>query len=534
MLGLSQRRGSARQTVPMLLSLLAFATTVVAQLPEGEPNGNEPPAPDCSRCNDNIDLVCTADGRVYPNLCVAACTGRVSPMDIVNCAEDLIVEVDTAIEVQDAICANATCGATCGALDGCGWSTPEGRCIQNEVTTDDELTLGVCPIVDECLVHTCARDCNQTINCGWSTVQMQCISGAYTSAAELNMGDCMAGTAFNMCTSFQPCLNNGVCSTDGGYQFTCTCPTGFSGMVCEDSEADFANTAAPDDENAGSAGGVSGGKPKGSSPEPVNDDPFSGVFVGDELTAANAMVISIGVLIVSVIVSAFVLYYRRRKLRMEAHTFTGLVEGGVATRKRINMNDLDLGAGLEYDNEITMGIGTDGSEQGRQLQFVQGAAVEYKPPAQPYTISAIGGGAASDGPRPTDRRRGPPKDEYLQVDEIGSLSPRKIDLNVKARTNTVFKNVGGNLGGDSDDRVVKTLGGDLGGDSDDVSPVKIRPGGSAGLFMLSPESLPGFMKCAQCKEEAPSANGCIDEDDNKWYCNVCWRILDEAANSQFV
>lgn len=43
---------------------------------------------------------------------------------------------DTAIEVQDAICANATCGATCGALDGCGWSTPEGRCIQNEVTTD--------------------------------------------------------------------------------------------------------------------------------------------------------------------------------------------------------------------------------------------------------------------------------------------------------------------------------------------------------------------------------------------------------------
>ena len=395
-----------------------------------------------------------------------------------------------------------------------------------------------------------------------------------------------AGTAFNMCTSFQPCLNNGVCSTDGGYQFTCTCPTGFSGMVCEDSEADFANTAAPDDENAGSAGGVSGGKPKGSSSEPVNDDPFRGVFVGDELTAANAMVISIGVLIVSVIVSAIVLYvsyralpplhgrrsppvapaatavaihdqfgqiwpcpcssscclfclpflpllvhryYRRRKLRMEAHTFTGLVEGGVATRKRINMNDLDLGAGLEYDNEITMGIGTDGSEQGRQLQFVQGAAVEYKPPAQPYTISAIGGGAASDGPRPTDRRRGPPKDEYLQVDEISSLSPRKIDLNVKARTNTVFKNVGGDLGGDSDDRVVKTLGGDLGGDSDDVSPVKIRPGGSAGHFMLSPESLPGFMKCAQCKEEAPSANGCIDEDDNKWYCNVCWRILDEVG-----
>ena len=93
MLGLSQRQGPARQTVPVLLSLLALATTVVAQPPEGEPNGNEPPAPDCSRCNDNIDLVCTADGRVYPNLCVAACTGRVSPMDIVNCAEDLIVEV---------------------------------------------------------------------------------------------------------------------------------------------------------------------------------------------------------------------------------------------------------------------------------------------------------------------------------------------------------------------------------------------------------------------------------------------------------
>ena len=118
-----------------------------------------------------------------------------------------------------------------------------------------------------------------------------------------------ADDAFNMCSSFKPCLNNGVCDTSGGYQFTCTCPAGFSGMVCEDSEADFANTLAPDDGTANPAGGTSGSNSRGSSSEPpVEDDPFRGVFVGEELTAANAMVISIGVLIVSVIVSAVVLY----------------------------------------------------------------------------------------------------------------------------------------------------------------------------------------------------------------------------------
>ena len=98
MLGLSPvspRRGPGRQTMPVLLALLTVAATVVVAQPE-----DEPPAPDCSRCNDNIDLVCTADGRVYPNLCVAACTGRVSPSDIVSCAEDLIVEVSAQSPTQ--------------------------------------------------------------------------------------------------------------------------------------------------------------------------------------------------------------------------------------------------------------------------------------------------------------------------------------------------------------------------------------------------------------------------------------------------
>jgi len=81
--------------MPVLLALLTVAATVVVAQPE-----DEPPAPDCSRCNDNIDLVCTADGRVYPNLCVAACTGRVSPSDIVSCGEDLIVEVSAQSPTQ--------------------------------------------------------------------------------------------------------------------------------------------------------------------------------------------------------------------------------------------------------------------------------------------------------------------------------------------------------------------------------------------------------------------------------------------------
>lgn len=36
--------------------------------------------------------------------------------------------------------------------------------------------------------------------------------------------------------------------------------------------------------------------------------------------------------------------------------------------------------------------------------------------------------------------------------------------------------------------------------------------------------------CGECGDEAPIANGSLDEDDMQWYCNTCWRLQDEASN----
>eukprot|EP00041_Stephanoeca_diplocostata_P018418 m.385396 g.385396 ORF g.385396 m.385396 type:complete len:179 (-) comp21008_c0_seq1:110-646(-) len=43
-----------------------------------------------------------------------------------------------------------------------------------------------------------------------------------------------------------------------------------------------------------------------------------------------------------------------------------------------------------------------------------------------------------------------------------------------------------------------------------------------------------MMTCSQCGDEAPPANGSVDDEDGKWYCNVCWRVLDESQTAQFV
>mmetsp|Transcript_15993 Transcript_15993/g.47378 ORF Transcript_15993/g.47378 Transcript_15993/m.47378 type:complete len:194 (+) Transcript_15993:822-1403(+) len=39
-----------------------------------------------------------------------------------------------------------------------------------------------------------------------------------------------------------------------------------------------------------------------------------------------------------------------------------------------------------------------------------------------------------------------------------------------------------------------------------------------------------LMTCGQCGDSAPGENGSVDDADGGWYCNTCWRLQEEDAN----
>lgn len=70
------------------------------------------------------------------------------------------------------------------------------------------------------------------------------------------------------------------------------------------------------------------------------------------------------------------------------------------------------------------------------------------------------------------------------------------------------------------------------------SPLKDEYTEVNGIMVRSPKikairSPEPMLSCAQCGDEAPSANGCIDQDDNQWYCNSCWRGLEDVSSLVF-
>lgn len=434
--------------LPVKFILLGIATLRVAsgQTIEDGSGEDQPTIPpvSCDSCDPmDRNLVCV-NTTAYPNLCLALCIG-IDFRTISICPPDLVAEVEAAFGAADAVCAQETCGATCRARPDCGWSTEQDRCIAGETTTEIELNAGDCLTSDPCRTYTCGSDCASNPNCGWSTLTMSCITGATTTDGELGLGDCLAG-AFNMCESFTPCLNGGRCSTTGGYQFDCTCPPTHMGMVCED---EIASTAAIGTTIWGDITASS------SNSNAVDDNPFGGIFVGNKISAANAMVISIVILIVSVVVSAVVLYIRRAKLRRENVTFSGIMDGAdLPVKRRFDMGNVGSmhSLDLDYDNSM-MGVEVDGYGDGN-LQRVQGKAPKSRP-GPVYSKSPTG-------------------DEYTEVNGIMVRSPK-----MKA--------------------------------------------------IRSPESM---LTCAQCGDDAPSANGCIDQDDNQWYCNTCWRGLEDMDGSE--
>lgn len=82
--------------------------------------------------------------------------------------------------------------------------------------------------------------------------------------------------------------------------------------------------------------------------ESTDDDPFGGMFQGKALTSANAMVLSILVLLVAVIVSAVVLHIRRKRLYAAVELATVENPAAIREKRRSLLELLDL----EYDEEM--------------------------------------------------------------------------------------------------------------------------------------------------------------------------------------
>lgn len=397
--------------------------------------------PSCDTCPDETQIVCNTEGYAFPNHCFALCIG-VPEDDIVNCSSSLLQEVEDAFKAANALCLNATCGATCSIRSNCGWDSSISQCIAGEVTDEEELSMGDCTELnmnDPCQVYSCGTNCSAAPNCGWDSLRMQCATGHTTSDAELFMGACdVSEDGFDMCEEFRPCLNEGNCTTTGDYRFTCDCKPGFSGMVCEND----------DREQVSSPSGTKRPLTDKGTEAAEDEDPFGGMFKGGSITSANAMVISIIVLLVSVLTSATVLYFRRRKLRRDAVTLDSYVEGyiGQAPRRKMNLHRGGSMASIdmEYDdNREVLGIGVDGTPHthSKSIEMVQ----------------------SRNNPVPVPR---------VSLDRNSPVPPPR-------------------------------------------------------RFAQSAEDQ--MMSCAQCDTKAPLANGSVDESDGKWYCNVCWRVLDETG-----
>lgn len=103
-------------------------------------------------------------------------------------------------------CARHTCGYTCAATSGCGWSMQHGLCKAGHRTVESEYMAGSCTAADiasmpegtdtlMCRQYTCGTNCAAVEGCGWNSARQKCVTGASTAARQMLEGDCPGDNA---------------------------------------------------------------------------------------------------------------------------------------------------------------------------------------------------------------------------------------------------------------------------------------------------------------------------------------------------
>lgn len=154
-----------------------------------------------AKCGEFMSYVsrCGADkGRDSSRVC--------APLDFlgsVKCCADntgsdpLLPQNEDEMQDRAKDCDRAICGADCAAIDGCGWSSTRMKCVAGKQTSKREMMMGDCesseghsiPALD-CRKYTCGSTCAAVEGCGWSGTRRACVAGGKTNQREMKEGDC--------------------------------------------------------------------------------------------------------------------------------------------------------------------------------------------------------------------------------------------------------------------------------------------------------------------------------------------------------
>jgi hypothetical protein len=100
-----------------------------------------------------------------------------------------------------AVCNAITCAYNCHEQPGCGWASPHQQCQTGQKTVDREMLDGDCKHITPeqratlnlnriCEKYTCGRECAEEEGCGWSTPLGKCKPGRETAPSEMYLGNC--------------------------------------------------------------------------------------------------------------------------------------------------------------------------------------------------------------------------------------------------------------------------------------------------------------------------------------------------------
>ncbi|XP_069989473.1 delta-like protein B [Penaeus vannamei] len=123
-----------------------------------------------------------------------------------------------------------------------GWQGPDNYCLKPICSPGCHESTGYCDQPNECKCHSGWKG----PNCDQCQVYPGCLHGTCEKQWQCNCiegwGGLFCNQDLNFCTNHRPCKNGATCFNTAPGSYSCECPPGFSGTICEIINDTCANT----------------------------------------------------------------------------------------------------------------------------------------------------------------------------------------------------------------------------------------------------------------------------------------------------